>query len=225
MSPFLPTQRSVMLLLSTTSILSCKRWFVNCLTVKFALALSDSIVGVEKMVWHWGQFSLMKVFSFSSLSRISLEVQASASFVPTWRIKWQGFLSSIGIRLCCMSYVKAPGKLRTLTKRFFPDKRSSRIPFIIESPAITVVFEGYWPWIVDTWSWYLTLILDLDTWRRYLILESSILDTNRRYLTLKKVDLKNFAKLAGKHLRRSLFFNKVAVDSNTVFFPWILRNS
>ena len=50
-SPFLPMQRSVMFLLSTTSISSCKRWFVNCLTVKFALALSDLIVGVEKMVW------------------------------------------------------------------------------------------------------------------------------------------------------------------------------
>ena len=32
----------------------------------------------------------MKVFSFSSLSRISLEVQDSALFVPTWRIKRQG---------------------------------------------------------------------------------------------------------------------------------------
>ena len=76
-------QRSVMFLLSTTSILSCKRWFVNCLTVTFALALSDRIVGVENMVWHWEHFSLMKVFSFSSLFKISLEVQDSALFVPT----------------------------------------------------------------------------------------------------------------------------------------------
>ena len=86
-SPFLPIQRSVMFLLSTTSILSCKRWFVNCLTVKFALALSDRIAGVEKMVWHWGHFSLMKVFSFSNLSKISLEVQDSALFFPTVRLK------------------------------------------------------------------------------------------------------------------------------------------
>ena len=85
----------------------------------------------------------MKVFSFSSLSKISLEVQDSALFVPTWRIKRQGFLSSIGTRLCCMSSIVAPGKLRTLTTPYFPDKRSSRIPFIMESPAITVVFEGY----------------------------------------------------------------------------------
>ena len=35
------------------------------------------------MVWHWGYFSLMKVFSFSSLSKIPLEVQDSALFVPT----------------------------------------------------------------------------------------------------------------------------------------------
>ena len=73
-SALLPMQWSVMFLLSTTSILSCKRWFVNCLTVKFALALSDRIAGVEKMVWHWGHFSLMKAFSFSSLSKISLQV-------------------------------------------------------------------------------------------------------------------------------------------------------
>ena len=56
--PFLPMQPYVMFLLS---ILSCKRWFVNCLTVKFVLALSYGIVGVEKMVWHSGHFSLMKV--------------------------------------------------------------------------------------------------------------------------------------------------------------------
>ena len=37
----------------------------------------------------------MKDFSFSSLSKIFLEVQDSALFVPTRRIKRQGFLSSI----------------------------------------------------------------------------------------------------------------------------------
>ena len=62
-SPSLPMQRSLMFLLSTTSILSCKRWCVNCLTVKFALALSYHVVAVEKMVRHWGQFSLIKVFT------------------------------------------------------------------------------------------------------------------------------------------------------------------
>ena len=36
---------------------------------------------------------------------------------------------------------------------------------------------------------------------------------------LKKVVLKVFAKLAGKHLCPGLFFNKVAGDSITGFFP------
>ena len=162
-SRFLPIQRSAMFLLPTTSILSCKRWFVNCFPVKFALALSDRIVGVEKMVWHWGHFSLIKVFSFSSLSKVSLEVQDLALFVQTWRIKRQGFFSSIGTKLCCMSHIVALEKLWTLTTTFFPDMRSSRIPFIIESPAITAVFEGYWPWIVVV-SQISSLVLYCSYW-------------------------------------------------------------
>ena len=163
-SPFLRMQRSVMFLLSTTSILSCKRWFVNCLTVKFALALFDRIVGVEKMVWHWGHFSLMKVFNLSSLSQISLEVKDLSLFVPTWRIRWQGFFSSIDTRLCCMSSIVVPGKLRPLTTPYFPGKRSSRIPFIMELAAVAVVFEGYWSWIVvvsQISSLVLSLLLSL----------------------------------------------------------------
>ena len=147
-SSFLPIQWSLMFLLPTTSILRCKRWSVNCLNVKFALALSNHIFELEKMVWHWGHFSLMKGFSFSNLSKISLEVQDSALLFPTWRIKQQGFLSSIGIRLCCISSLLTSGKLQTLTTPFFPDKRSSRIPFIIECPTVTVVIKRYWPWIV-----------------------------------------------------------------------------
>ena len=133
LSPFLPIQRSVMFLLSITSILSCKKWFINCLNVKFALTLSDRIVWVEKMVWNWGHFSLMKVFSFSNLSKISIEAQDSALFLPTWTIKRQGFLSSISTRLCCISSIVAHGKLRALITPFFPDKRSSQIRFIMES--------------------------------------------------------------------------------------------
>ena len=59
---------------------------------------------------------MMKVFSFSSLSK--------------------------------MSSIVAPGKLWTSTTPFFPEKRSSRIPFIMESLSVIVVFKGYWPWIV-----------------------------------------------------------------------------
>ena len=42
---------------------------------------------------------------------------------------------------------------------------------------------------------------------------------------LKKAVLKNFAKLAGQHLCLRLFINKVAGDSITGFFLWILRSS
>ena len=55
----------------------------------------------------------------------------------------QGFLLSIGTRLCCMLPVVAPEKVQTLITPFFSDKRSPQIPFIIQSPVITAVFEGY----------------------------------------------------------------------------------
>ena len=113
----------LMSLFSTTSVLSCKIWFVNCLTITFALVLSDRIDGVKKMVWHWGHFSLIKAKDL-------------ALFFATWRIKRQEFISSIGTRLWCMSSIVAPGKMRILTTPFF---HSSRIPFIMEPPAITVV--------------------------------------------------------------------------------------
>ena len=145
---FYQYNKSLMLLLPTTSILRCRRWFANCLNIKFTLALSNHIFELEKMVWQWGHFSLLKVFSFSNLSKISLEMQDSALLFPTWRIKRQGFLSSIDARLCCISSLVASGKLQTLTTPYLPDKRSSRIPFIIECPAVTDVFKRYWPWIV-----------------------------------------------------------------------------
>ena len=145
---FYQYNKSLMLLLPTTSILRCRRWFANCLNIKFTLALSNHIFELEKMVWHRRQFSLLKIFSFSNLSKISLEVQDSALLFPTWRIKRQGFLSSIDTRLCWISSLVASGKLQTLTTPYFPDKRSSRIPFIIECPAVTIVFKRYWPWIV-----------------------------------------------------------------------------
>ena len=39
--------------------------------------------------------------------------------------------------------VVAPEKVQTLITPFFSDKRSPQIPFIIQSPVITAVFEGY----------------------------------------------------------------------------------
>ena len=70
----LQIQQSVMFLLSTTTIFRCKRWFTTCFTCKFALALSNRIIGVKKMVLYWGHLLPMKVLSFNSLSEISLEV-------------------------------------------------------------------------------------------------------------------------------------------------------
>ena len=52
----------------------------------------------------------MKVFSFSNLPKISLEVQGSALSVPIWRIKRQGFP-----QVLAQGYVACHGKLRTLT--------------------------------------------------------------------------------------------------------------
>ena len=43
-----------------------------------------------------------------------------------------------------------PQCLIGLITLFFPDKRSSRISFIMEMPEITVVFERYWRWVVVT---------------------------------------------------------------------------
>ena len=85
----------------------------------------------------------MKKFNVSNLPKTSFEGQDLALFILTWRIKRQGFLSSVGIRLCHIFSLVASAKLRTLTIPFFPEERSSRIPFITTLPAITVVFVGY----------------------------------------------------------------------------------
>ena len=71
-SPLLPMQRSVYVrstvdLLSTISVISCKKWFVKCLTVKFALALSDRVVGLKrwfdiKDTFHGWEFLVSVVY-------------------------------------------------------------------------------------------------------------------------------------------------------------------
>ena len=132
--------------------LELQRWFINCLTVKFALALSGRIVGVEKMFWDWEHFSLMKVFSFSSLSRFCIEVKDSALLVTTWRIKRQGFLSSIGTRLCCMSSIVAPGKLRALTTQTFSK------PF---DTLLVILF------IIKLFAWINVYFFFLHFWLQY----------------------------------------------------------
>ena len=63
---------------------------------------------------------------------------------------------------------------------------------------------------------------------------SELSRSSRPKVFFKKGILKNFAKVTGKHLYQSLFFNKVAelkpatlfkkIDSDTGVFLWILRN-
>ena len=48
--------------------------------------------------------------------------------------------------------------------------------------------------------------------------------SSRPEVFCKKGVLRNSAKFTGKHLCQSLFFNKVAGDSDTGVFLWILRN-
>ena len=63
--------------------------------------------------------------------------------------------------------------------------------------------------------------------------DSTLSRSSHRRCFVRKVVLRNFAKFTGKHLRQSLFFNKVAglwpttlfkKDSGTDVFLWILQN-
>ena len=68
------------------------RWSHRFLTVSAALPLSDLIIGVENVTSVSGKVSLIIVFSFKILSKISLDVEWVASFVPTWIMMCFGFL-------------------------------------------------------------------------------------------------------------------------------------
>ena len=72
------------------------KWSNRFLTVSAALLLSDLIVGVENVTSVSGKVSLIRVFSFKSLSKISLDVEWVASFVPMWIMMCFGFLRRIG---------------------------------------------------------------------------------------------------------------------------------
>ena len=58
------------------------KWPHRFLTVNAALPLSDLIVGVENVTSVSGKVSLIRVFSFKNFSKISLDVEWVASFVP-----------------------------------------------------------------------------------------------------------------------------------------------
>ena len=81
----------VMFLLSRIFILKSNKWSHRFLTVSAALPLSDLIVGVENVTSISGKVSLIRVFSFRSLSKISLDVERVASFVPMWTMMCFGF--------------------------------------------------------------------------------------------------------------------------------------
>ena len=72
------------------------KWPHRFLTVSAALPLSDLIVGVENVTSVSGKVSLIRVFSFKSLSKIYLDVEWVASFVPMWIMICFGFLRRIG---------------------------------------------------------------------------------------------------------------------------------
>ena len=60
------------------------KWSHRFLTVSAALPLSDLIVGNEKVTSVLGKVSLIRVFSSRSLSKIFLDVERVASFVPSY---------------------------------------------------------------------------------------------------------------------------------------------
>ena len=65
------------------------------LTVSAALPLSDRVVGVGNATSVSGKVSLIRVFSFKSLSETSLDVEWVASFIPMWIMMCFGFLRRI----------------------------------------------------------------------------------------------------------------------------------
>ena len=67
-----------MFLLSSTSMFKYKKWSHRFLTASAALPLSDILVGVENGTSVWGKVSLIRVFSFRSLSKIPLDVEEVA---------------------------------------------------------------------------------------------------------------------------------------------------
>ena len=56
-------------------------WSHKFLTVSAAVSLSDLIVGLKNVIPVSGNVSLKRVFSFRSLSEISLDVEWVASYV------------------------------------------------------------------------------------------------------------------------------------------------
>ena len=76
--PLRPKCLLVMFLLSSTSMFKSKKWSHRFLTASAALPLSDILVGVKNGTSVSGKVSLIRVFSFGSLSKIPLDVEEVA---------------------------------------------------------------------------------------------------------------------------------------------------
>ena len=72
------------------------KWSHRFLTVSAALPLSHYLVGVENVPSVSGKASLIRVFSFRSLSKIYQDVKRVASFIPMRTMMCFGFLRRIG---------------------------------------------------------------------------------------------------------------------------------
>ena len=67
------------------------KWSHRFLTVSAALPLSDLTAGTKNVISVPDKVSL-GVFSFRSLSKISLDVERVTSFVPMWTMMYFSFL-------------------------------------------------------------------------------------------------------------------------------------
>ena len=153
-SSLIPMCQLVMFVLSTKPVFNWHRWFVSWLTVNADFPSADLTIGVKIITLQSGTWSLTNFFKFSNRSKISLAVNLLVSFFPTWIVKWLGFFSIIGMRLRRISSTFAPRKFRTFTTCFFLRNLSSKNPFMIESPAITIVFLRYKSWLLLVLSFH-----------------------------------------------------------------------
>ena len=72
------------------------KWSHRFLTVSAALPLSHYLVDAENVPSVSGKVSLIRVFSFRSLSKIYQDVKRVASFIPMRTMMCFGFLRRIG---------------------------------------------------------------------------------------------------------------------------------
>ena len=67
------------------------KWSHGVLTVSAAIPLADLIISVKNVTSVSGKVSLIKPFSYGSLSKTSLDVERLALFVSMWTMIYFGF--------------------------------------------------------------------------------------------------------------------------------------